>query len=93
MVWHLITFIQNSDVPRDVGVFVKKFSFILIALSLLINATHADNRTINQTKNQLKQIENKMNQIQLNISRSHDKQGVLTKELSHTEKQIQAKNG
>lgn len=57
-------------------------------LSLLTCSASADNPAMTQTKNQLKQIENKMSLLQRKISHTHDKQSVLTKALSHTEKQI-----
>lgn len=67
---------------------IKINACFFIALSILANTMWAESRTMTQTKNQLKQLENKMSQLQLNINHTHDKQSVLTKELSHTEKQI-----
>lgn len=70
---------------------MKLKSLLTLFLSLLlINTAYAKNPTLMQTKNQLKQLENKMSQLQDHISRTHDKQGVLAKELSNTEKQLQA---
>ncbi len=65
---------------------------LFLALSLLVNSTWAESRAMTQTKSQLKQLENKMSQLQLNINHTHDKQNALTKELSHTEKQIKEGN-
>ncbi len=61
---------------------------LILPLTLLLNVSHADTRTITQTKNQLKQIEQKMSSIQRQISHAHDKQSILNKELAYTEKQI-----
>lgn len=85
----MMTFIQRTTGSAD----SKKKSLLLLASSLcfllfFMNASHADSPTMNQTKSQLKQIENKMNQLQLHINRTHDKQSVINKELSDTEKQL-----
>lgn len=67
----------------------KAASTFFFVLSLLVNPVSAENRTLIQTKSQLKQLENKMSQLQQSINHTHDKQNILTKALSHTEKQIQ----
>ncbi len=67
-------------------------ALLFLALSLLVNTALAESRAMTQTKSQLRQLENKMSQLQLNINHTHDKQDVLTKELSHTEKQIKEGN-
>ena len=57
-------------------------------LLLFINNTQAESQAMAQTKSQLKQIENQMSQLQLNIDHTHDKQSVLTREIAATDKQI-----
>jgi len=63
-------------------------TLVFFSLLLLMNIGHADSPTMTQTKSQLKQIENKMSQLQLHINRTHDKQSVINMELSNTEKQL-----
>lgn len=61
---------------------------LFLSLELLISHCYADTRAITQTKSQLKQIESKMSQLQRHIDRTHDKQSLINKELSNTEKQL-----
>ncbi len=65
-------------------------AILFMSLSLLANTASPESRSMTQTKSQLKQIERKMSQIQLNIDRTHNKQSVLNQELSKTENQIRA---
>ena len=66
----------------------RQIIILFFNLLLLINIGHAESRTMTQTKSQLKQIENKMTQLQLNINRTHDKQSVINQELANTNKQL-----
>lgn len=72
---------------------MKKIPNWLIAcLVLLVNSTsHAsDSLVMTQTKNKLKILETKMSQLQHTLDNTHDKQGLINKELLLIEKQIQA---
>lgn len=68
----------------------KMPNWLIVCLLTLVNCSYADSLVMTQTKNKLKQLESKMSQLQHNLDHTHDKQGVLNKELLLIEKQIQA---
>ncbi len=68
--------------------FITNTAIVFFSLLLFLNMGYAGSPTMTQTKSQLKQIENKMSQLQLHINRAHNKQSVISQELSNTEKQL-----
>lgn len=70
---------------------MKKMRIWYIGCMLLLTNTYAaDSLVMTQTKNKLKILETKMSQLQHNLHNTHDKQGVINKELQLIEKKIQA---
>lgn len=67
-----------------------KFNYLTLPAILLFTFNYcvADNASIMQTKNKLKQIDGQINQLKQTLLHVNDKRGVLNQELASTEKQI-----
>lgn len=63
-------------------------SLLIVNLLLLNHGASAETAAMSQTKTKLKQLENKISNLQHTLSSAQDKNGILTKELSQTEKEI-----
>jgi murein hydrolase activator len=61
--------------------------FLLIFL-LSIHGAYAETRALVQTKTELKQLEFKINKLERALNNAHDKNTLLNRELSNTEKKI-----
>lgn len=67
-----------------------KFVGKLLVTTLLVSSTiaWAENYSVNQTKNKLKQLAYQINKLKQTLASAHDKRGLLNQELAGTEKQI-----
>lgn len=83
-----MSIIRNAHLPQlDRGIRISTIG--LLAFVFTTAVCYAQNPTMIQTKNKLKQLESQMTQIQQHLTVAHDKQSTLKNELSHTEHQIQ----
>lgn len=64
------------------------FTGLIFGMFLCFGVYAESTSAVAQTKNKLKQLDAQINSLQQTLSSAHDKQGVLNKELSETEKQI-----
>ncbi len=64
------------------------FTGLIFGMLLCFGVYAESTSAVVQTKNKLKQLDAQINSLQQTLNSAHDKQGVLNKELSETEKQI-----
>ncbi|QMT61187.1 murein hydrolase activator EnvC [Legionella sp. PC997] len=64
------------------------FTGLFFSILLCFGGYAKSASTVVQTQNKLKQLDAQINSLQKTLNSAHDKQGLLNKELSETEKQI-----
>ena len=75
--------------PSNPHKFLRALSATIIFL-FGFSSFGSENTSVTQTKSQLKQLDNKINQLKQVLANANDKRGILNQELSDNEKQIGA---
>lgn len=64
------------------------FFLLMVLYTLYAPIVHGENASVNDAKNKLRHLEDKISKLQTEMEKAHDKKSILDRELSNIEKKI-----